>query len=90
MHAALFGQFAGPCTVQRGADAPVATRCIKDDGVGRLGQYGQVIGRVSKISFIKSEWDPARGDVVTLDGAALKIEAIDNDDGYIVEAVLHG
>lgn len=66
-----------------------------DDGVAKVGQYGQVIGRVTKISFIKTEWDPVRGDVVTYpdrNGVLLarKIEAIDTDDGRVVEAVLHG
>jgi hypothetical protein len=86
--------FAGDCardaTIQRGTDQPVALRVVVDDGVAKVGQYGQVIGRVSKVSFLRAEWPPARGDILTIDGQARKIEAIDSDDGYIVEAVLHG
>jgi hypothetical protein len=91
MHAALFDRFSVPVTVQRGAALPVASRVVQDDGVASIGEYGQVIGRVTKLSFIKAEWNPARGDVVTFDdGSALKVEAIDTDDGIVVEAVMHG
>lgn len=92
MHAALFDRLAVPVTVQRGTAAlPVAARCIRDDVVASVGEYGQVIGRVTKVSFIKAEWDPKRGDVVTFaDNTAQTVEAIDSDDGFVVEAVLHG
>lgn len=89
MHASLFARFAAACTVVRGTDA-VALRCIVEDGVARIGQYGQVIGRVTRVSFIKSEWAPQRADVVTLDGVARKVEDIESDDGLVVTAVLHG
>lgn len=91
MHAALFDRFAVPVTVQRSGGLPTAARVVRDDGVASIGEYGQVIGRVTKLNFIKAEWNPARGDVVTFDdSSALKVEAIDNDDGYVVEAVMHG
>lgn len=90
MHDELFSQFAESCNVQRGTDTPVTTRCIVDDGVARIGQYGNVIGRVSKVSFLRSEWQPQRGDVVIIDTLARKVESIDTDDGFVVEAVLHG
>lgn len=89
MQSALFDQLADPCTVTRGAAQPVASRCIVEDGVARLGEYGQVIGRVRMVSFIKSEWDPARGDVVTIDGTAQTVEAIEEDDGLVVKVVLN-
>jgi hypothetical protein len=88
---ALFDQFAAPVTIQRGAAALVGGRCIVDDGTAQVGEYGQVIGRVTRVSFIKAEWDPARGDIVTTeDGTARKIESIEEDDGLVVKAVLHG
>ena len=90
MTAALFDQYSDPCTVTRGAAAPVATRCIVEDGVERIGQHGQVIGRVTRLDFIKTEWSPARGDQVSIDGTIRAIEAIDSDDGLVVKAVLHG
>jgi hypothetical protein len=90
MHAALFDQFAVAATVQRGAGAATPIRVVVQDGVAQLGQHGTVIGRVTKISFIRSEYLPARGDLLTIDGNTRKVEAIDTDDGMIVEAVLHG
>lgn len=91
MHATLFDQFSVPVTVQRGAALPVASRCIVDDGTAQIGEYGRVIGRVAKLSFVKTEWNPARGDVVTFaDGSASKVEAIESDDGIVVEVVMHG
>jgi hypothetical protein len=89
MHTALFNRLADPCTVTRGAAAPVDSRCIVEEGDERLGEYGQVIGRVRMVSFIKSEWDPARGDVVTIDGTAQTVEAIEEDDGLVVKVVLN-
>lgn len=87
----LFEEFADPCTVTRNGAGPIPSRCIVEDGTAQVGEYGQVSGRVTKLSFIKREWNPARGDVVTLeDGSARKVEAIDSDDGIVVEVVLHG
>lgn len=91
MHAALFDQFTAPVTVQRGAALPVASRCIVDDGTAQTGEYGQVIGRVTRLSFLKAEWDSKRGDVVTFgDGTAKSVADIDSDDGIVVEVVMHG
>lgn len=90
MHAALFDRLAEPCNVQRGTDAPVTVRAIIDDGVARVGQYGNVIGRQTKVTFLRDEWQPQRGDFVIIDDTARKVETIDTDDGFIVEAVLHG
>ena len=94
MHAVQFDRFSVPVTVQRGASAgglPVPSRCIRDDGTAQVGEYGQVIGRVTRVSFLKTEWDPKRGDVVTFaDNTAQSVDAIDSDDGFVVEVVLHG
>jgi hypothetical protein len=85
MHTSLFDQFADACTVTRGAADPVTTRCIVDDGVAVLGEYNQVIGRARRVSFIKTEWAPARGDVITLGDGIVKVERIESDDGQVVE-----
>lgn len=90
MDAALFDRMADDCTVQRGAVPPAPARCVVEDGVATVGEYGQVTGRVTRVSFIKQEWDPQRGDIVTIDAVARKVEAIDDDDGLVVKAVLHG
>lgn len=84
----LFDQFADPCTVVRGTAPSVATRCVTEDGVQKLGEYGQVIATVRRVSFIKTEWLPVRGDMVTIDGDARMVECIESDDGLVVSAVL--
>lgn len=90
MHAEQFDVFAIPATVQRGTSPATPTRVVVQDGVAVVGQHGGVIGRVTKASFIRSEYLPARGDLLTIDGVTRKVEAIDTDDGMIVEVVLHG
>lgn len=86
----LFDEFGVDGTVQRGAAAPVAVRLIIDEGVVRLGEYGQVIGQVTVASFKVPQWRPLPGDVVTVDGLARKVDDLDSDDGYVAKAVLHG
>lgn len=86
----LFDQFADPCTVVRGSADAVTARCVVEDGVAKIGQYGQVIATITRASFIKAEWDPKPRDVVTIDSVARKVEAIDSDDGLVVQVVLHG
>ena len=77
-------------TVQRGADPAVPVRIVVHDGVSRVGQYGQVLGRNTVVDFLRSVWTPKRGDVVTIDGVARAVENIEADDGIVVTAVLHG
>jgi hypothetical protein len=89
-HASLMDALGTDATVQRGSDAAVPVRVVVRDGVSRLGQYGQVVGRNTVVSFLRSQWQPKREDVLTLDGVARKVEAIDEDDGIAVTVVLHG
>ncbi len=88
--ARIHGALGVSVTVQRGAAAPITVTAIVEDGVAQLGHHGQVIGRMSKVVFLRSQWLPVRGDLVTIDGLTRKVEAIDTDDGLVVEAVLHG
>ncbi|ALN88539.1 hypothetical protein LC55x_5293 [Lysobacter capsici] len=60
------------------------------DGVERLGEFQQVIGRARHVSARNREWMFRRGDEVTLDGRVQIVEALVTDDGLINEAVLHG
>lgn len=76
-------------TVTR-AGVPTSVRAIVEDGVEQIGEYGRVIGRATRISFLKSEWEPVRGDLVTVDNSIRPIESLDTDDGIVVQAVLHG
>lgn len=90
MTSELFDEFADPCSVVRGAADPVTARCYIEEGVEQVGEYGRVVGTVTHASFIKTEWDPLPRDIVTIDGNARKVQAIDSDDGLVVKAVLHG
>lgn len=89
-HASLMDVLGTDATVQRGSDAAVPVRVVVHDGVARVGEYGQVVGRRTLVDFLRSQWTPQRGDVLTLDGLDRKVEAIDTDDGMVVTAVLHG
>lgn len=86
----IFAALGVDATVQRGAAAPVPVRVVKRDGVARVGEYGQVIGTARHVSFRRAEWQPARGDVVVIDGPSQTVEAIVEDDGYAVEVVVNG
>jgi hypothetical protein len=90
MDETLFVEFGENATVQRGSDAPVAVRAFVERGVQVLGDYGQVIARVTKVTLRNSEWVPQRADVVSLNGSSRKVEAVELDDGYVTTAVLNG
>ncbi len=90
MDAVLFDTFGEAVAVQRGTDAAVAVRVVLERGVERLGDYGQVAGRVTTASFLNSEWIPKPGDVLQLASGDRKVEAIDRDDGKVTVAVLYG
>lgn len=90
MHGELFGEFAEAGTVQRGAAAATAVRMLPDDGIVEVGEYGRTVGTKRVRAFLKSEWDPQRGDVVTVRGSSAKVADILSDDGYLVKVVLHG
>lgn len=89
-HASLMDALGTDATVQRGSDAAVPVRVVVRDGMARVGQYGQVAGRNTLVDFLRSAWQPKRGDLVTIDGVTRPVEDIDVDDGIAVTAVLHG
>jgi hypothetical protein len=90
MDADLFAAFGQSATVVRGTAAPVAVTVVIDRGVAKLGEFGQVIGRVTHASFRLAEWQPRVGDVLAFGSESHSIVAIDADDGFVVQAVLHG
>jgi hypothetical protein len=90
MDASLFEVMGDDATVQRGAGAPVTVRVVVTRGQAKLGEYGQVVARVTTARFRNSEWQPQQGDVLTLIDGVRKVAAIDDDDGYVTTAVLHG
>jgi hypothetical protein len=90
MDETLFAEFGEDATVQRGADAPVALRVFVERGVEKLGDYGQVIARVTTVMFRDNDWIPQQGDVVSITGSSRKVESIGMADGYVTTAVLNG
>ncbi|MEH6413879.1 hypothetical protein [Pseudomonas sp. CGJS7] len=76
--------------VQRPSHPSVLIPLVVRDGVERLGEFQQVVGRARHVSARNRDWLFRRGDDVTLDGRTQAIEALVRDDGLVNEAVLHG
>ncbi len=77
-------------TVVRGVEGPVALMLFVDDAVQDLGQHGRVVSSKRVVMMTKQDWQPARGDVITVRGRTSKVEEILSDDGLVVTVVLHG
>ena len=90
MHADLFEAVGEDATAQRGADPAVPVRVIVDRGVVRLGEYGEAVGRVDVVSFMRDQWIPKQGDVITIGASARKVDTLEADDGFVSKASLHG
>ena len=76
--------------VQRPPGLPKAVQVVVRDGVERLGEFQQVVGRARHVLVRNREWTFRRGDTVTLDGRTHAVEVLVRDDGLVNEAVLHG
>lgn len=96
LHPELLDVFGSDGLIVRGSDPAVPVRIVIDQGVERIGEYGQSIGRMQTASFLAVQYRPKQGDVLTLlddlgDAQWSKpVASIDADDGYVVRAVLHG
>lgn len=77
-------------TVVRGASAPVTLMLYVDDAVQDVGQYGRVVGNKRVLGMLRDDWQPARGDVITVRGRTAKVDEILTDDGIVVTVVMHG
>lgn len=86
----LFDEFGIDASVQRGTDPAVPVRVVIDEGVERVGEYGQIVGQVTIASFKVPQWRPQQGDVLTVDGVARPVQTLDSDDGYVARVMLHG
>lgn len=86
----LFAAFGEDATVQRGAAAAMPTRVVLTRGVEKLGEYGQVVARVTTAMFRNREWEPRQGDVLTSPAGVQKVGSIESDDGFVTVVVLHG
>ena len=87
---ALFDVFGTAATAQRVADPAVAVTVVIEKNVEILGEYGQVVQRVDKISLRNSEWIAQQGDVIVIGAISRKVDRPLDDDGLVNTAVLHG
>ncbi|MEN1942659.1 hypothetical protein WCE55_02205 [Luteimonas sp. MJ293] len=94
MHEDLFEEFGVDAAVARTTAPPVAVRVVIDRGIERIGEFGQVIGRVDVASFMVAQWEPRQGDQLTwtdrLGSHSKAIESLQENDGFVAKAVLHG
>lgn len=98
MHTSLFAEFGRPAVVVPAGTTDVhQVVVIVNQGVERIGEYGQSIGAVTVVDFLAHEYRPRQHDTVTLlhpvTGEALwtrPVASIDADDGFVVKAVMHG
>lgn len=94
MHSVVFDTFGCDATVVRGTNAPVSVRIVVNYGSPRYGEFGQIVGSSTTVDFLRSQWRPEQGDVLTwtdhLGAQTRPVSALDTDDGYIVKAVLRG
>lgn len=89
MDDALFACFGQAATVER-AGSTASLVLIVRDGVARLGEFQQVIGRARQVLARNRQWVFLRGDRVSLEGHTWSVEAVVENDGWVNEAVLHG
>lgn len=86
----LFDEFGESVTVTRGVGVPAPVRVVLVRGVATLGDYGQVVARVTTAAFLNTEWVPLQGDVLHLATGDRKVESVSDDDGFVTTVVLHG
>ena len=87
---AIFEVLGVVAQVQRLDSPPATATLVVRDGVERLGEFQQVVGRARHVVVRNRDWLFRRGDEVTLDGRTRAVEALVRDDGLVNEAVLHG
>lgn len=89
-HRELLATLGEQGTVVRGGADPVPLMLFVDDAVQDVGQYGRVVGNKRVLSMMRDDWQPARGDVITVRGRASKVDEILADDGIAVTVVMYG
>lgn len=76
--------------VERRPNSSARFTLIVRDGVERLGEFQQVIGRARHVVARNTDWVFRRGDEITLNGRTQAVEALIRDDGRVNEAALYG
>lgn len=90
MHADLFDLEGVDGTVRRGVAAPVPVRVVLVEGQRVLGEFGQTVGQVRVAYFLVAQFRAQQGDVLTAPSGTRTVASVLSDDGFVVEAVLHG
>jgi len=98
MHTTLFDEFARPVLLVRaGTTEVIETRAVVNEGIERVGEYGQSVGAVTVLDFLATEHPARPRDSVTLLDPFTRepvwtrpVASIDADDGFVVKAVMHG
>ena len=90
MDDAVFATLGVLAQVQRRPHSSAHIPLVVRDGIERLGEFQQVVGRSRHVIARNREWLFRRGDEISLDGRTQTVEALVRDDGLINEAVLHG
>ena len=90
MHADLMAEFGEPGFVTRGTAAPVPVTVIVDRDVAVTDGYGSVVRRVDIASFLVAEWQPQSGDRLTVGAWTKSVQTLEDDDGFVAKAVMHG
>lgn len=98
MHQDLFDTFGRDAIVAPvGGGVALPVRVVVNEGVERIGEYGQSIGRVTTVDFLARQYRPVQGDVLTLldvtTGAEVwskPVASTGADDGFVVKVVMHG
>jgi hypothetical protein len=94
LHVDLFETFGVDGTVQRGSADPVGVRIVVDRGDQIMGEYGRTVGRIDSISLLCAQWAPRQGDVLRwtdrLGSHAKAIESEVENDGFVVQVIVHG
>lgn len=86
----VFDTFGVVAQVHRGPNSSASISLVVRDGVERLGEFQQVVGRARHVFARNREWVFRRGDEVALPDRSQTVEALVTDDGLVNEAVLHG
>ena len=90
MHAELMADFGEAGSVVRGAAEPVPVTVIIDRGVAQTDDYGRVVRRVDIASFLVAQWQPQAGDRLTVGAWTKAVQTLEDDDGFVAKAVMHG
>ena len=96
MHADVMAVFGQPGLVVRGVNEPVAVTVVVERDVAVTDGYGNLVRRVDMASFLVTEWQPQAGDRLTVrwpgttEASTKAVQTLDDDDGFIAKAVMHG